>query len=89
MGSRHLLSASVAVRLEHRLSQIAVAIKRAQETVALQKRALRDHQATRLETVELSLSAALVTAHLSMLLFKSVRPALRPMDVPKSETSDP
>ena len=88
MGNQHVLSATGVVKIQHRLGQVAVAIKRAQEVVALQKRSLRDEPAARLETIELGLAAALVSAHLSILLFKSARPSLHPMDAAEAQPSE-
>jgi ABC-type sulfate transport system permease component len=80
MGNRSILTATGAVKIDHRLSQTAVTIKRAQETIAKYKRALSDEQAARLDSIELSLSAALVSANQSMQFFRSARVSLRPMD---------
>jgi hypothetical protein len=80
MGNRSVLTATGAVRIDHRLSQAAVTIKRAQEAIARQKQTLCNEQAARLDAIELSLSAALASAKLSMQLFQSARPFLRPMD---------
>ncbi|KDR29580.1 hypothetical protein BG57_17840 [Caballeronia grimmiae] len=74
------MSASGAVKIEHKLSLVAVGIKCAQETVAHQKRALCDGQSARLDAIELSLSVTLAGAKASIQLFQSARAALRPMD---------
>ncbi|MDR5743249.1 hypothetical protein QCE73_08785 [Caballeronia sp. LZ029] len=80
MGHREVLTATGAVKIDHRLSQIAVTVRRAQETLARHKRSLCDEQAARLDALELSLSGTLASAKLSIQLFQSVRPFLRPMD---------
>jgi hypothetical protein len=80
LGNRNVLSASGAVKIDHRLSQTAVTIKRTQEIITQQKQTLCAEQATKLDAVEFSLLAALANARLSIQLFKSVRAALFPMD---------
>ncbi|WP_167357771.1 hypothetical protein [Caballeronia temeraria] len=83
MGNREVLTATGAVKIDHRLTQVAVTIKRAREAKAHHKRSLRDEHAARLDVVQRSLAVALARANLSIALFDSERPFLRPMDAAK------
>lgn len=80
MGNRHVLSATGAVKIEHRLGQIALSVRRAQEAIAQHRASLCEEQAARFDAVELSLSGALTSANLSVHLYRSARPFLHPMD---------
>jgi hypothetical protein len=80
MGNRSILSVTGTVKIEHQLGQTAVTIRRAQESIAQQKHTLCEQQAAQLDAVESSLSGAMASVKLSIQLFKSVRPLLRPMD---------
>jgi hypothetical protein len=80
MGNPSVLSVTGTVKIEHRLSQTAMTIKRTQERITQQKQTLCAEQAAKLDAVESSLLAALANARLSMQLFQSVRVVLRPMD---------
>ncbi|MCG7401024.1 MULTISPECIES: hypothetical protein [Caballeronia] len=88
MGNRSVHSVTGTVRIEHRLSQTAVTIKRTQDIIAQQKQTLCAEQAAKLDAVESSLLAALANPRLSIQLFQSVRAMLRPMDAAEQQLFD-
>jgi hypothetical protein len=70
MGNRSVLSVTGVVKIEHRLSQTAVTIKRTQEVITQQKETLYAEQAAKLDAVEFSLLAALANARLAIHPFR-------------------
>ena len=88
MGKREVLTVTGAVQIDHKLSRVISTIKKANETLAVQRASLTADKADLIELVEVSMTCAQISAQLSRTLYKFMRSSLRPMDADERRLID-